>query len=456
MDFKEYPSYKDSEVHCLGQIPEHWNILQTRHLFNFSKGLTITKDDLSDEGIPCINYGEVHSKYGFEFNPINNLLKCVSPEFLETNKNCLLNKGDFVFADTSEDLEGSGNFTYLNQDALVFAGYHSIIARLKSQMNNARYFAYLFDSQAYRNQVRSEMKGVKVYSVSQGVLKSRLTWLPPIEEQNKIASFLDSETSRIDNLISKQEKLIKLLEEHRKSVISHTVTKGLDPNVTMRDSGIEWLGKVPEHWEIKHLKHTLEVQLRNGLFKSKDFFGSGNKLINVSDVYAENNIIDESKLEYVLTTQKELESFKVLHGDIFFVRSSLKFSGIAQSSCYLGNSDNVVFECHIVGARPNTQIMTPEFLIRYLNSGKVINELIRRSKTTTMTTIDQNQLATIHIAQPPIVEQQAINEYLDAKCFKINQLISKQKKLIEKLKSYRTSIISHAVTGKIDVRDLVV
>lgn len=218
---------KDSGVEWLGEVPEHWKILQTRHIFNFGKGLTITKEDLSDEGIPCINYGEIHSKYGFEFNPLDNPLKCVSHDFIESNKNCLLNEGDFIFADTSEDLEGSGNFSYLNQKSRVFAGYHTIIARPKSGLNH-RYLAYMFDSQAYRGQVRTEMKGVKVYSVSQGVLKSRLAWLPPIEEQDQIVKLLDEKTSKIDTLIAKQRELIAKLKNYRTSIISHAVTGKID------------------------------------------------------------------------------------------------------------------------------------------------------------------------------------------------------------------------------------
>ncbi|MEQ1346080.1 restriction endonuclease subunit S [Acinetobacter seifertii] len=218
---------KDSGVVWLGEVPEHWKLLKTRHIFSFSKGLTITKEDLGDEGIPCINYGEIHSKYGFEFNPSDNPLKCISHDFIKSNKNCLLNEGDFIFADTSEDLEGSGNFSYLNQSALVFAGYHTIIARPKSGLNH-RYLAYMFDSQAYRGQVRSEMKGVKVYSVSQGVLKSRLAWLPPIEEQDQIVKLLDEKSSKIITLIAKQRELIAKLKSYRTSIISHAVTGKID------------------------------------------------------------------------------------------------------------------------------------------------------------------------------------------------------------------------------------
>src|SRR5690606_31452814 len=128
--------FKDSGVDWIGEIPEHWEVRKLRFDFNLSKGLTITKENLTDEGIPCVNYGEIHSKYGFEVNPSIHPLKFVPEDYLQTNPNSLLNNGDFIFADTSEDLEGSGNFTYLNSDEITFAGYHTVIARPKSLINS--------------------------------------------------------------------------------------------------------------------------------------------------------------------------------------------------------------------------------------------------------------------------------------------------------------------------------
>ncbi|RZL40695.1 MAG: restriction endonuclease subunit S, partial [Pedobacter sp.] len=120
---------KDSGVEWIGEIPEHWEIKRFRNTFKLGKGLTITKENLTDEGILCVNYGEIHSKFGFEVNPEIHKLKCVHPDYLINNSSSLINEGDFVFADTSEDLQGSGNFTYLNSKEQVFAGYHTVIAR---------------------------------------------------------------------------------------------------------------------------------------------------------------------------------------------------------------------------------------------------------------------------------------------------------------------------------------
>ena len=252
--YKAYPEYKDSGVEWLGVIPLDWELSKLRYKFAFGKGLTITKENLRDEGIPCVNYGEVHSKYGFEVDPQVHSLKCVDEKYLKENANSLLLKGDIVFADTSEDLDGSGNFTQLISDTRVFAGYHTIISR-PLKRDNARFYAYLLDCHELRTQVRTAVKGVKVFSVTQAILRNLSIWLPSENEQQSIAAFLDHETAKIDNLIEKQQQLIELLKEKRQAVISHAVTKGLNPDVPMKDSGVEWLGEVPEHWDIVPLKY---------------------------------------------------------------------------------------------------------------------------------------------------------------------------------------------------------
>ena len=247
--YQSYPEYKDSNIDWLDAIPEHWTTSKLRYTFSFGKGLTITKENLRDKGIPCVNYGEVHSKYGFEVNPQKHPLKCVDEKYLKTSSYALLQNGDIVFADTSEDIDGSGNFTQLVSDEQIFAGYHTIISR-PFDRECSRFYAYLLDSKELRTQIRHAVKGVKVFSITQAILRGVSIWLPPIDERTQIANFLDHETAKIDTLIDKQQQLIKLLKEKRQAVISHAVTKGIPnkkhPQAPMKDSGVEWLGEVPE------------------------------------------------------------------------------------------------------------------------------------------------------------------------------------------------------------------
>jgi len=163
-----------------------------------------------------------------------------------------------VFADTSEDLEGVGNFTHVLGMEPLFAGYHTIIYSLDSEVSS-RFLAYCLESFAFRTQLRLGVKGVKVFSVTQEILRGGTAWLPTTAEQTQIARFLDHETARIDALIEEQQRLIELLKEKRQAVISRTVTKGLDPAVPMKDSGVEWLGEVPAHWKVSKFGYVSTV-----------------------------------------------------------------------------------------------------------------------------------------------------------------------------------------------------
>lgn len=218
---------KDSGIEWLGEVPENWNFDKFRYIFNFSKGLTITKADLMETGIPCVNYGEIHSKYGFEVSAERHALKCVDHSYIETDKSSLMSNGDFVFADTSEDLEGAGNFTHVSGDTNIFAGYHTIIAR-QTKNNNARFLAYLIDSKVFRTQIRLAVKGVKVFSITQAILRDSSVWLPNITEQTAIANFLDDKTAKIDTLIAKARQAIELMKERRTALISAAVTGKID------------------------------------------------------------------------------------------------------------------------------------------------------------------------------------------------------------------------------------
>lgn len=224
-----YPNVamKDSGVEWLGEIPENWHLTYNKYLFNFSRGLTITKADLIDEGIPCVSYGEVHSKYGFEVDPNIHPLKCVPESYAENFKYAVLKEGDFVFADTSEDYKGSGNFTHLNSKTLTMAGYHTVVMKQKHD-HNYRYLAYMFDSKAFRTQVINQVSGVKVFSVTQGILKRTSAWLPPLEEQNEIAIYLDKETNRIDQASKANSDIITKLQEYRSALITQAVTGKID------------------------------------------------------------------------------------------------------------------------------------------------------------------------------------------------------------------------------------
>lgn len=449
--YKAYPEYKDSGVEWLGVIPLDWELSKLRYKFAFGKGLTITKENLRDEGIPCVNYGEVHSKYGFEVDPQVHSLKCVDEKYLKENANSLLLKGDIVFADTSEDLDGSGNFTQLISDARVFAGYHTIISR-PLKRDNARFYAYLLDCQELRTQVRTAVKGVKVFSVTQAILRNLSIWLPSEYEQQSISAFLDHETAKIDNLIEKQQQLIELLKEKRQAVISHAVTKGLNPDVPMKDSGVEWLGEVPEHWVVKPLRYLGDCQ--NGINIGAEAFGSGYPFVSYGDAY-KNRILPEFGSGLVQSTTEDRKKYSLLNGDVLFTRTSETIEEIGFASACLKTIENACFAGFLIRFRPNLLDLNVQYSKYYFSNQLLRVFFTKEMNLITRASLSQDLLKTMPVVIPPWDEQRQIAELLDDKSKRFDQLQLLGEEQIKRLKERRTALISAAVTGKIDVRDWV-
>ena len=214
---------KDSGIEWIGQIPESWRVAPFKSVYSLGKGLSITKADLVSKGVPVISYGQIHSKQNTGTSVADDLIRFVPESFLSTNSDALVKIGDVIFADTSEDLAGCGNCVYIDRGGLLFAGYHTIIARNETNDNN-NYFSYLFQTDCWRKQIRSVVNGVKLYSVPQRLLSSTSIIIPPIEEQREIGSFLDNKCSEIDALISLKQSKIDFLKEYKKSIIYEYIT----------------------------------------------------------------------------------------------------------------------------------------------------------------------------------------------------------------------------------------
>ena len=184
--------------------PENWTLQRIRESFTFRKGLSITKANLEKTGISVISYGQIHSKKNSGVGLNKELIRYVNESYLATNSSCLVEKGDFIFADTSEDVTGCGNCVYIDWDDNIFAGYHSIIVHPEGMTNN-KYLAYLFMSPTWRYQIRKKVNGVKVYSITQKMLKDTFILNPPVEEQEEIVLYLDSIFAKIDSTIKKMD-----------------------------------------------------------------------------------------------------------------------------------------------------------------------------------------------------------------------------------------------------------
>lgn len=216
---------KDSGIEWIGEIPKVWEVKKSKYLINFRTGLSITKKDFVESGYKTINYGQIHSKYTFDLDLTRDDLFKVSFDYAQSNPLTILKKGDFVFCDTSEDLNGCGNCVLVENtnEEVLLAGSHTIIGRLKEK-SIPRYMAYLFKSDKVRAQIRANVVGIKVFSITQKILNNTFLIIPPLYEQQQIADFLDEKCSKIDQTIEQKQVLIQQLEEYKQSLIYECVT----------------------------------------------------------------------------------------------------------------------------------------------------------------------------------------------------------------------------------------
>lgn len=429
MQFKQYPSYKNSGVEWLGEVPEHWNLKRFCYLFAENKKKNI---GLKETNVLSLSYGNIKEK---KIDDNKGLL----PESFETYQ--IIEPNDIVF-----------RFTDLQNDKRslrsAISKYHGIITSayiaVKTKQN-ADFYNYLFRAYDLQKVFYSMGEGMR-QSLKMDELNKMPVVLPSEDEQKRIVAFLNTETIRIDNLITKQEKLIELLEEQRKSIISHAVTKGLNPNAPMKDSGVEWLGEVPEHWDVKSYR-----------FVSKIYRGKfGHRPRNDPSLYdGEYPFIQTGDVaragKYIQTYSQTLNEKGKAVSQVF--TSGTLVMAIAAN---IGDTAILNFEAYapdsVVGFKPHKNIDLEFLRFSFIASLQALEQTAVQS---TQANLNVERIGALKTTFPPLSEQIEISNYLNAENEKNNHLISKQNQLIEKLKEYRSSIISHAVTGKIDVREFV-
>ena len=214
---------KESGIEWVKEIPSEWTLSKVKVDYSFGKGLPITKDNLVEDGVPVISYGQIHAKANTGVGINKDLIRYVSDYYMDNNPGSLVRAGDFIFADTSEDVDGCGNCVYIDIEDNLFAGYHTIILKSRKAVNN-KYYAYLFKSDSWRKQIRTKVSGVKVFSVSKKMLSNASLLVPSYDEQKEIVRYLDNKCDSIDRIVSAKENLITELESYRKSLIFEYVT----------------------------------------------------------------------------------------------------------------------------------------------------------------------------------------------------------------------------------------
>lgn len=224
---RNLPTIHNEDIRWDINYPSHWKLQRIRESFSFRKGLSITKANLEESGIPVISYGQIHSKKNSGIGLNDELIRYVNESYLAVNQSAIVKKGDFIFADTSEDIAGCGNCAYVDWDDTIFAGYHSIIAHPNGTVNG-KYLAYLFKSSAWRYQIRKTANSVKVYSITQKMLKDAFILIPLAEEQTEIVDYLDDICSRVDAVINKTEAKISNLRDLKVRLVADVVTGKID------------------------------------------------------------------------------------------------------------------------------------------------------------------------------------------------------------------------------------
>lgn len=434
---------KDSGVKWIENIPSDWTIVPLKWIVKFGKGLPITKDNLVEQGVPVVSYGQIHSKTNSGTHLGKDLMRFVNEKYLQSNPSSLGKKGDIFFADTSEDYAGVGNAVLVDGDEPVFAGYHTVIVR-PIDLLYSKYLAYLFLTDAWRSQLCSRVSGIKVFSVTQGLLKETTVILPPTEKIATMTDYLDRKCAEIDAIIAKQQHIIEKLKEYKLSVITEAVTKGLNPNVPMKDSGVEWIGKIPEHWKIIKMKFLGKT--RNGLtYSPEDLRDETDGILVLRSANIQNGKLDFTDKIYVSCPVKD--ELMVKKGDILICsrNGSRKLIG-----------KNVIINTDISASFGAFMMIfrTPynSEYIRYILNSDVFSYYLGTFLTSTINQLTRNNFDNMVI---PFTfnneEQKYLVMYLKNRCDKIDELIRNKQVEIETLYKYKKSLIYEVVTGKMEV-----
>lgn len=442
MSFPKYPEYKDSGIEWLGEVPAYWCIQPLKRQCDVMPS-NVDKKSVEDERpVLLCNYTDVY--YHDEIVQGMCFMKATASGS-QVEKFSLL-AGDVIFTKDSESSDDIAIAAHV-PEALpgVVCGYHLSIARPHPSIIG-RFLKHYFDSDSAKSYFNVSANGLTRVGLSQYASDNLPTPLPPVEEQDTIAAFLDHETARIDSLVEQQQRLIELLKEKRQAVISHAVTKGLDPDVPMKDSGVEWLGEVPAHWEVCKITHHLSsiVDYR-GRTPEKDT--SGVFLVTAKNI--KNGFVDYEASEEYITEKAYCEVVKRGHpkvGDVVFTTEA-PLGQVANL-----DRDDIALAQRVIKFRGVEGKVCNQFLKFWIMGDFCQAELGSLATGSTALGIKGSKINQLSFCMPSFNEQQAIVSWVSDKCHRIDELISSACTSMNLLEERRSALISAAVTGKIDVR----
>jgi type I restriction enzyme, S subunit len=436
--YKAYSAYRDSGIEWVGEIPKSW---QVTPLFSVASTGVVKNDDGAESNVLSLSYGRIIRR---DVEENHGLL----PESFNTYQ--IVDSGSIILRLTDlQNDKRSLRVGLANEKGIITSAYLKLTAKVRFLDRYLYRLLHSYDT----TKVFYGMGGGLRQSMKFEEMRRLQMLCPSLDEQKQIAEFLDHETAKIDALIEKQQRLIELLKEKRQAVISHAVTKGLNPNAPMKDSGVEWLGEVPAHWELMQLRRTVSDCV-NGIWGNEpENDGSDTIVIRVADFDRPKLSIVSDGFTYRKIDSKEKRSRVLARGDLL-----LEKSGGGEKTLV---GQVVLFDKEFAAVTSNfVAKMTPgpNFSSSYLNyvfcrfySSNINYCSIKQN--TGIQNLDSASYLSEKFGFPPLHEQERIAAFLDHKTAKIDTLIEKQQRLIELAQERRTALISAAVTGKIDVRD---
>ena len=440
--FDRYPAYRDSGVDWLGEIPAHWEL---RRLKNCADVWLSNVDKKSVEGQPEVrlcNYVDVY--YHDRIHRAMNLMTATATP--DQVRRFSLREGDVLITKDSETWTDIAVPALVIEDLPdVLCGYHLALVRPRPNCIGA-FLCRAIGAVGPRDQYHVSANGITRFGLTVDAIRSGVLSLPPLFEQRAIVDYLDRETARLDALVAQQRELIKLLQEKRTALISHTVAKGLDPDVAMKDSGVEWLGEIPAHWDVAALRYRYDQSLGKMLDTKRI---TGDHLVpylrNVDVQWDQINLSDLPSMDI---GPHEIERFTVRPGDLLVCEGG----EAGRCAIWQGDLDPCGYQKALHRLRPLTRGRERPRFLYYTLAAAVARGAFADGQGSTIAHLTGDMLRAHRFPFPPTAEQSAVADLLDHETARIDAMIAKVNEAIDRLNEFRTALISAAVTGEIDVR----
>ena len=437
-----YEKYKDSGIAWIGNIPEHWKIIDLKYLSDIRgrigfRGYTVS--DLVSEGEGAFVIGGKH---------INQcVLNMKYPDYISWDKyyespEIMVSKGDIVMAQRGT----LGKVAIIEYD-INEATINPSLVLIKNIKCQGKFLYYYLNSESTLTLISILNTATAVPMISQNQIENMPIPIPSSIEQQSIATYLDQKCGEIDELITLQEEMITKLQSYKQSVITEAVTKGLDKNVPLKGSGIKWIGEIPEHWEASKTLFSLSMPITDGPHTTPELFETGIPFVSAEAVSFGDGRIDFSRIRGYISEnfyQECCKKYVPQVDDIYMIKSGATTGRVAIVDTdvkFTIWSPLAVFRC-------NKERMLPRFLFYQLQSNGYQKQIELNWSYGTQQNIGMRTLEKLILSVPPLSEQQTIANYLDQKCSEIGELISIKQQKIEKLKDYKKSLIFECVTGK--------